>query len=208
MFFGTTTTTGLKIGFYNLIPNSFLMGFKRMEFSLIPLGKSSDTYTYPSTYAMIDTTGLGVSQSSSGLSTGQFFATGVAAEKLASLPQTQNLFRQLSISAIQSYRAKVAQQDAEITRILKCYAGVAPSDLPKAWENANDLQLFYDTNTYTELLQWQNATIANINHDNDLIKANRRYANEISNTSGTDPARARLLAIHRKDVCALARKKK
>ena len=40
MFFGTETTVGIKIGFTTQVPDSFTFGYKRKEYSLIPLGSN------------------------------------------------------------------------------------------------------------------------------------------------------------------------
>lgn len=114
MFFGTTTNTGLKITFGTTgapgavaLPDSFSFGFRRKEFSLIPVGETvrqsgpdctPDTSgvrikRYPAVLASIDTTGRigdtanlgqpGQPAGNVGLQTAQFIATGAAARNLA-----------------------------------------------------------------------------------------------------------------------------
>ena len=89
-FFGTSTSTGLKVGFSGNIPDSFVFGYKRKEFSLIPLGTTvnGELYEdfYPSVIASIDTSasaGEGTDGKEATLKNNQFFATGSAAINLA-----------------------------------------------------------------------------------------------------------------------------
>ena len=51
MFFGTTTTTGMKVGFTTYVPDSFVFGFRRKEYSFIPLGTERIYEAVPSTDA-------------------------------------------------------------------------------------------------------------------------------------------------------------
>ncbi len=88
VFFGTTTTLGLKASFSeNPIPDSVVIGYKRKEFSVIPIasrtvdGKAS--HVYPSVFGSIDSTIESRELEKTGLSVQQFFATGTAAEALA-----------------------------------------------------------------------------------------------------------------------------
>lgn len=88
VFFGTTTTLGLKASFSEKpIPDSVVIGYKRKEFSVIPIatrtvnGKTS--HVYPSVFGSIDSTIESRSLDNTGLSVQQFFATGTAAEALA-----------------------------------------------------------------------------------------------------------------------------
>ena len=114
MFFGTSTTTGLKVGFTSYAPDSFVFGFKRKEYSFIPLGKHTEdgnTYdVYPSVLASIDTDATagraneeGAASGDTSLSNSQFFATGRAARELAANPAISDAFK---AQASMSLRAK------------------------------------------------------------------------------------------------------
>lgn len=88
VFFGTTTTLGLKASFSeNPIPDSVVIGYKRKEFSVIPIATRTvdgkTTHIYPSVFGAIDSTIESHSLEKTGLSVQQFFATGTAAEALA-----------------------------------------------------------------------------------------------------------------------------
>src|SRR5258706_5275284 len=84
-FFGTTTTVGLKVGFDATgSPDSLIFGFKRKELSVIPLGSEGGKRIYPSVLASIDTTVGTSTLRDTGLTIAQYFATGKAAEMLAS----------------------------------------------------------------------------------------------------------------------------
>jgi len=84
-FFGTATTYGLKVGFDESsgTPDSFVVGFKRNEVSVIPLAQASGGYVYPSVIGSIDTTVSTTSLKDTGLTIAQYFATGCPAEALA-----------------------------------------------------------------------------------------------------------------------------
>jgi hypothetical protein len=129
IFFGTTTNMGLKITFGATgaangiaLPNSFNFGFRRKEFSLIPLGKTArligencapdpdhrEIHRYPSVIAAIDTTGRigdvanlgqpGQPAAGVGLQTAQFIATGAAARSLA--PYLRPVFMERALEAV------------------------------------------------------------------------------------------------------------
>src|SRR5471032_100377 len=84
-FFGTTTTVGLKVGFDDTgNPDSLVFGFKRKELSVIPLGSDGTKRVYPSVLASVDTTVGSSTLKDTGLTISQYFATGKAAEMLAS----------------------------------------------------------------------------------------------------------------------------
>ena len=82
VFIGTTTTIGLKASFGSDNGlTGFNLGFKRKEFSDLPLLGSPPVY--PSVLASIDMTASSTSPSGVTLTSQQFIATGPAAEALA-----------------------------------------------------------------------------------------------------------------------------
>jgi hypothetical protein len=93
MFFGTSTTVGLKIGFdVTGLPESLTLGYKRKEMSVIPVGTTTvkdaagndvEIDTYPSVLASIDMRIKAASVADTSFGLNQFFATGNAAESLA-----------------------------------------------------------------------------------------------------------------------------
>lgn len=156
MFFGTTATTGLKVGFTANVPDSFHFGFKRKEFSLIPLGKDGDKEVYPSVLAALDTTARAGANQTAGLQGGQFFATGAAAGSYAKDPAIQAMFKKAAEDAFQVYREKEGEQEKEATRILRCYAGVRVRDLPEVWKDADGNSLFRENKTWRS--SWSGTT--------------------------------------------------
>jgi hypothetical protein len=121
VFFGTTTAIGFKIGVGpDNIPDSFNFGYKRKEFSYIPLaevpktGNEEQAYVYPSVLASVDTTTLASAPETahSGLTSRQFFATGLAAEALAA--NSQELFLKTTNNALGAALTPVEKQQAEV----------------------------------------------------------------------------------------------
>ena len=95
-FFGTGSVVGLKVAFDpNGLPQSLALGYKRKEFSLIPVMEGeADTDTYGSVLAS-----FGINIETPNLPTTEFgvdqvFATGTAAENLAASDETiRNYFK-------------------------------------------------------------------------------------------------------------------
>ncbi len=103
-FFGTGTTLGLKVGFGETgAPDSMTFGYKRQEFSYIPLGANhtaaGDVDVYPSVLAAIDSTTQSGSLQQAGLRTQQFFATGLAADALAQTDDIRSLMHAIAVGA-------------------------------------------------------------------------------------------------------------
>lgn len=83
MFFGTATNLGVKAGFTGGQPRSLNIGYKRQEFSRIPIIDNEDEDVYGSVLAAIE---LGVAATEfkeAGVRVSQLFASGQAAEALA-----------------------------------------------------------------------------------------------------------------------------
>lgn len=132
-FVGTTTTVGLKAAFAEAMPESFVFGIKRKEFSYIPLGcqlgtgetvcGDDDPDLYPSVIASLDhgtTVGGGATTE---FNHSQFIATGVAAEVLAGNSDIQGLFATQAVSAIRGRGAIDAQnQDMRLKAIMSVVA--------------------------------------------------------------------------------------
>ncbi len=140
MFFGTTTTTGLKVGFTSYVPDSFSFGFKRKEYSFIPLGnvvkrepdgKVTEEYdVYPSVLASIDTAAnagtankKGAPSGDTSLSNSQFFATGRAARVLAASDGVKAAFTALATESLlaEKQTKKVSIEDEKIKKIVAHY---------------------------------------------------------------------------------------
>lgn len=98
MVFGTGTTVGLKLGFGTTGPQSITLGYKRIEFSSLPIGekksadgkKTGDVYGSVLASVELDVDGDNVNDKS--LKLAQLFASGDAAVKLAENPKLKDLF--------------------------------------------------------------------------------------------------------------------
>ena len=146
-FFGTATTVGFKAGFDTgaAVPDSLLFGYRRMEFSFIPLGTDSKTGsdTYASALASVDsntsTTGTGGVSGANGvgLTHSQFIATGLAADVLATNPAIRKSFQTIGADSVASSlspterAAAVAQGTVDATNnqtnLDKVMAKIAPN---------------------------------------------------------------------------------
>jgi hypothetical protein len=214
MFFGTSTTTGLKIGTTNNIPDSFIFGYKRKEFSYIPLGHMTNEAgqtvdVYPSVIASIDTTGelqnaTDIGKSSPKLATSQFFATGAAAEKLA-----------FSLRDAFAARAETAiGQEAHAGAIVRCYVALSPEQKLAVWNDADYKKLFHETKEdkgeiLTALIDKYNKATANNSIDYPtLALADRLFASAIFISDETDESRNNNLKILIENVCFLSRQTK
>lgn len=85
MFFGTATVTGFKAGFAGSAPRSLTLGYKRQEFSRIPIitNETDNSDVYGSVLARIELGSDATEFKKTGMRTAQLFATGYAAENLA-----------------------------------------------------------------------------------------------------------------------------
>lgn len=213
MFFGTTTTTGLKVGFTSNIPDSLQFGYKRKEFSWIPLGTERAVAAdaepgkvvdvYPTVLAAIDTgAGIGSPQDTS-LISHQFFATGQAAVALSKEPAIRNLMKNLAKDAIGEYRASVAEQQTVALEALRCSMRIPDLALPDIWRDAERHGLFYDPGKYDKLVELHGQ--ASAGGDQDLMRVLRKkYADDIGIVDGDTPTRAALVEAHSNYVCDLA----
>jgi hypothetical protein len=137
MFFGTTTTTGIKLGFTTGLPDSFVFGYKRKEYSYIPLvtvGTGEDAHdVYPSVLASIDTAANVATDGTvdqTALTNAQFFATGDAARRLARHPTIRSGFQAIAERAVLKQQIGAVREeetlsnaiDAMVVNILDRYA--------------------------------------------------------------------------------------
>lgn len=96
MVFGTTTNSGLKVQFTGQQPTSFNFGYKRKEFSVLPLLRDEPTEEDPDSYGSV-IAGISMRVRSAalpetGINASQFIATGDAADSLARQPSIHRLF--------------------------------------------------------------------------------------------------------------------
>jgi hypothetical protein len=105
MFFGTTSKVGLHVTFASELP-TVDFGYRRRELSIIPLqpsdlpADSSKEDGYASTIASISLSTTTESLKRTGIDLRQFFATGAAADAVASDPDIKALFQQEAKNAV------------------------------------------------------------------------------------------------------------
>lgn len=173
MFFGTTTTSGLKVTFEELALSELTFGYKRKEVSIIPLGKESGkdkdgvmTYVYPSVIATLDN-GYKVKERAKAAAlpddednfiVAQYFATGVAAENLAHDKTVQDQFKFLAKDGLQQAKAQQQQlQQSTALKVVQCFAALKDDQLKYVRLNAASLKIFRP-DTLADDLQKANAS--------------------------------------------------
>ena len=139
MFFGTSTTTGLKVSFTTGLPDSVNFGYKRKEFSYIPLATEGTGNAardiYPSILASIDTQATAGAEAETGLNNVQFFATGHAARLLAANPGIRAGFEQeaaRSMQATQLARLSTFKEESALKDALVAELQAGFAKLPDA----------------------------------------------------------------------------
>ncbi|MBT6345234.1 MAG: hypothetical protein HOJ49_00705 [Nitrospina sp.] len=141
-FFGTDTNFGFKVNFgleTGGLPDSVHLGYKRKELAYVPLIANKDGEV--ALASLMATAGLSTKIASleeTSLTFSQFYATGLAANHLASIPEirsqvTPNLFPKAA-EAIET----MSEQNAINKRVSNIYANVDLLDGPKSFDlNAN-----------------------------------------------------------------------
>lgn len=207
MFFGTSTNVGLTIGTTGNVPDSFALGYKRKEASVVPLvDRQGGGRMYPSVLASVDTTGAGNGNdtTSAGLSTSQFFATGLAADALAGKLSRVFIDR--------ASRSLADVQRVEAGKVLNCYAGVPLSDRPRVWSDADRLDLFFEDDSERGYFlnglrsDFDAATDSNghVTAPQRLFSADATYTQLVFLTDASDEERTERLVQHGGFVCGLA----
>lgn len=227
VFFGTDTAFGVKVawsGMTGQYPDTAKIGYNRKELALVPVsmkGPDQNKTTpfkmkIPSLLATLDSgvkTGGAASLDTTYI---QYFATGNAATLLA----LQKDVRYAMLARIDphakdhakefaAYRAAVAAQETEATRILRCYLGVKVENLPDVWAHADAQGLFREAGQLTEMKTLHGRAMADpAARDQNLRRANQWYASDIAILEGSQYASFRLakMAEHRMKVCEIARK--
>jgi hypothetical protein len=202
MFFGTQTTLGIKIGFTTTYPDSFVFGYKRKEASLIPLGHFTDTssgkpvekHAYPSVIGVFTTDVAAKTTSDSTFGLAQFFATGAAAEALASDADLKNQFKQFARDALVELKETTRLQQETALGVVKCFTRVADGKVVPVLDNANALKLFVLDSDYNDI----KTTAASNMH-----KARADYVSAMSVIKADSQDRGGRLEGHRVYVCGL-----
>lgn len=191
MYFGTSTTFGLKVGFAATgsapVPDSFLFGYRRKEASIIPLAErpapptpnrpeGTMTAVYPPVLATVE---VNVSSSPTdpqgvGTNSTQFFATGTAAENLSTNGRVRAAFQ---------YRAEKAALSGLTPEEVKAADALAAKEL----KSHNDrLNAVIDFLTKEGSFKTRLGTLVNKAGVNPKIK-NAASPDELKKTIGRSP---------------------
>ena len=141
-FFGTGTAVGLKVTFTANAPESISLGYKRKEFSYIPIIETPAGDVYGSVLASIDLNVNTPSLTNTALGVSQFFATGVAAEQLArDNAEIRRAFQKEAEQAVTLVRATFVKDEAGA--LLRRATEEDPEfvDDLKAWIERNNLRI-------------------------------------------------------------------
>lgn len=190
MFFGTGTVLGLKLGFSATSLDSFTLGYKRKELSIIPR-QASDNGAFPSVIASFDSDQAATTLQGSNMGIKQFFATGSAAESLAGNEQIRTEFEQEALSNLAVYREDERQQQRLALSSLGCLSQLNDEQSRLVWKNVQALELF-DPPALDKL---RSAT--------SVGAARTVYTAEIGITKGTSNVHTALMRAHRAYVCEL-----
>lgn len=152
LFFGTSTSLGFKIGVESTNP-TFLLGYRRKEASYIPLRKNSDGEDiYSSVLASIDTS-ISNSRDGAKFTNGQYFATGVAAKKLASDDIVQEAFRERAKSALEQYDDGNRRQSSSLSNLTSCALRMTnAANWKSIVDSASTAELFVDASEVEDKL--------------------------------------------------------
>lgn len=97
--FGTSTNFGFKVRFINQIPESLSLGWKRKEFSWVPVNPEGQSARFPDLLAFV-AVGTDASQIPASYDVKQFIATGNAAKNLACSSDVQEEIERDAAAAI------------------------------------------------------------------------------------------------------------
>ncbi|MYM66346.1 hypothetical protein GTP45_05785 [Pseudoduganella sp. FT55W] len=195
MFFGTNTTAGFKVGFGATAINTFVLGYKRNEITVIPAGaKASD---YPSVLASLDIDeDPGPDKAKADVK--QFFATGVAANELAQKPDIKTALESKARTRLAAYREDERLQNNYVRASVNCFAGMQDKYLSKVADNVVSLRLFS-----TDL----DTVAAAMRDTSNTQQARKAYLNKLVQLDPNSSYYTGLLRGHTVKVCELAQLK-
>ena len=196
MFFGTSTNIGFKLSFLpdKPVPTGMVFGYRRKEASYIPLGTvrhpdGSVTHNYPSVFAAIDTSTQMSERYNNAFSVSQVFATGHAAEHFAA--ERRSEFKQRAREALDIAKELDQRQRDAALEVLRSYSRLTGENRAQAWTDADRLGLFHESQAE------RGRTLAWLQDPANAGKADAHYTNAIALVDVDDPARLRLLELHR-----------
>lgn len=189
MFFGTSTTVGMKIGYEaGGSTSTFTFGYKRKELSVIPVTDGA----FPSVLATLQTDINAATASTTSFGAGQLFATGTAASDLARLTEVRDVFMSKADAALSAYRAEERQQGRHALVTLSCLASLSDAQLPKVWTNAEELDVLDKDAKIGEFSKLTPAA------------AREKYTRYIALLNADSQDTTLRMNLHRQYVCGLA----
>ncbi|MEJ8859472.1 hypothetical protein WKW79_33250 [Variovorax robiniae] len=189
MFFGTSTTLGLKIGYEaSGSTSTFTLGYKRKELSVIPVTDGA----FPSVLATLQTDVDSASQGSTQFGAGQLFATGSVATDLARREEVRSVFMTKADAALNAYRVEERTQSRHALVTLSCLSSLTDAQLPKVWSNADALGVLD-----------KEANVAGFSAMTPAA-ARSRYTMFLVAIDADSPAETMRMNLHRQYVCGLA----
>jgi hypothetical protein len=189
MFFGTSTTLGVKIGFEaGGSTSTFTLGYKRKELTVIPVTQD----VFPSVLGTLQTDINAATASDSRFGAGQLFATGSVATDLARRIEVRDVFMAQADAAFSAYRTAERQQGRHALVTLSCLAGLSDAQLPKVWNNAEALAVLDKDARIGEFAALAPAA------------ARDRYTRYIALLNADSQDTTLRLNLHRQYVCGLA----
>lgn len=198
MFFGTATTLGIKLGFSASTPPDFVLGYRRKELSVIPVGTTlvngKEKHHYPSVIGVFSNDVQARARDTSSLGLTQFFATGTAAIALTNVPGMKSGFQAFATDAVGALQENIRAQQATVLSILTCFADVPDARIMVVADAAKQLDFFPYASNYDDM----KATAAK-----EPQKARSTYVWSLSHTNADAPGRQGKLEGHLTHVCSL-----
>jgi hypothetical protein len=214
VFFGTTTSVGMALGFVATgpVPNAFTLGYKRKELAVIPvdqhLQNTSVLGSFTNTNGVSDAapspagaaSAAAASRPGLRLEVQQYFATGLAAEQLAALPSIRQQFRENAVEAMGSV-AKFREQEASQGRValdaLACAEKLMPDGLERVLANAQALDMFPKL-----------GGVAAIRAAPDDVARRQKYVTYMTLLDPANALAGQRLQLHKTTLCGWANAKK
>ena len=165
LIFATGTTTGLKLGFTEgtVVPTSLTIGYRRKEAALVPVDQqilgtsvlgslSNDIGVAVAASAPAASNPTSAVNVDFGLE--QFFATGKAAENLASRRKIREKFQdsaEAAIGNVQKYREAEAVQGRLAMETIVCVDRLNEAQFARIINNVDDLNILADFNVMPKI---------------------------------------------------------
>jgi hypothetical protein len=192
MLFATGTTLGVGFSLGEGNAPSLTLGYRRKEASIIPV----DPGAMPSVLAAhgnVVEARATEGRPAGELGISQYFATGRAADALASRGDVVNLFTASTQTALGAYREQERLQSQHVLTTLGCLSGLKDERLPAVWRHADALGLL-PAGTHAAALE--SAGVA---------KAREVYTKSLAILNADSADTTTLMSLHRRFVCDLSK---